>query len=413
MKRFAVLTATLLLLLTSTTKVAAKTPELLPNVSSGQKCLRLGTAALSDNGESLTCVEKGEKWVSGKWVWNYVWIKVAPQVPYVPKRIVPATKPGAPFKKVDYPLIGTIAKNVVLKQNKSVHDVFVVYWDPTTTAMKRTFYTKQLEVMAKYYLPLVPTNRKIHIFILGSSKEWGTQQLTDFFSAGPYGAEPYAKKFPISTNCNAPGGVLVTDVEGPADYAGMRGGGGGISVEKGWAMVAFSNCDVNIELDLLYHETFHSVQFANSYISATFNRGNSWGTIPTWYTEGQAQYFGQLLAEDFGWKSFAFKKTAGRYWGQISDRWKTEYKYLEPYGANDAYYIGAIMYEYLLAKFGLEKTMSLYDATHKLGEIGFNESTRYVPFDTVFHSTFGQTRENFWEEVKQYIKWLAQQEPNK
>ena len=67
----------------------------------------------------------------------------------------------------------------------------------------------------------------------------------------------------------------------------------------------------------------------NTYITSPFQGRQSWGngTVATWLHEGQAEYFGLLLKEDFQWKSFSLD--AGKIVGSnISQQWKTDYKYL-------------------------------------------------------------------------------------
>ena len=149
----------------------------------------------------------------------------------------------------------------------------------------------------------------------------------------------------------------------------------------------------------------------NTYITSPFQGRQSWGngTVATWLHEGQAEYFGLLLKEDFQWKSFSLD--AGKIVGSnISQQWKTDYKYLNGYTSNDSYFVGGVMYEYLLAKFGLEKTLRIYNDSVNLVKIGdFDTATRYVPFETAFESTFGQSVSSFYEEVKPYIQWSVDQ----
>ena len=138
-------------------------------------------------------------------------------------------------------------------------DPFTVIWDPSTSAFKRSFYTAQLEVMKKYYSPMIPLDSKITVFILGSDKAWGTQQLTAYASAHPDFEIGYATSFMVSSKCSAPDGYIVNDAKSPDPYSTYRGWGGGSEPKIGDVMVAFSNCDVSNETDILFHEVFHAV----------------------------------------------------------------------------------------------------------------------------------------------------------
>ena len=245
-------------------------------------------------------------------------------------------------------------------------------------------------------------------FILGSGKEWGTKQLSDYVSANPYLSSFYTNSFDVSSTCAAPDGWLTTDAKYPDPYTTYRGWGGGAAPKMGNAMVAFSNCDVNNEIDILYHEVFHAVQWVNSYITAPFLGNQSWGTsaIASWLVEGQAEYFGLLLKEDFKWNGFSLD-VANLVESNLPQQWIADYAYLNGYSPNNAnYFLGGLMYEYLLAKYGLQKTLSIHDETTKLGKIGdVNQSTRYIPFETAFQTTFGQSMSSFYEEVKPYVQW--------
>ncbi len=254
---------------------------------------------------------------------------------------------------------------------------------------------------------MMPAGSKITIFILGSEKEWGTKQLTDYVSANPNLDSFYTNSFTVSSTCAAPDGYLVTDAKYPEPYTTYRGWGGGATPKIGQAMVAYSNCDNNNEIDILYHEVFHAVQWMNSYVTATFQGKQSWGpgAISTWLREGQAEYFGLLLKEDFNWKRYSFD-VGNIVSSNLPQQWTTDYAYLNGYSSNDAYFLGGLMYEYLLAKYGLQKTLNIHDETTKLVKIGdFDQSTRYVPFENAFQTTFGQSMSSFYEEVKPYVQW--------
>jgi hypothetical protein len=77
----------------------------------------------------------------------------------------------------------------------------------------------------------------------------------------------------------------------------------------------------------------------------------------------------------------------------------------------DAYRIGAVMYEYMLAKYGLERTLSFwpealnilnpYDRTDDLARVNASK----VAFQTVF----GLSVEDYLNEVKPYIEWSLEQ----
>jgi len=374
----------------------------------GATCTKLNTTAIS-GGFRFTCIANGKR---------NIWSR---SVKLVATKQIPIPTHVPPFKSSDYPVIGTIARNIILSQKGNVYEPFSVIWDPSTSALKRRLYTAQLDVMRKYYSPMVPKGSKITVFILGSDKDWDTKQVTDYFSAYPdFDSSNKEKTFDVSSTCAAPDGYLLPDPSTSNSYSTYRGWGVGIEPKIAAAMVAYSNCDVNPELDILYHEVFHAVQWTNSYVTATFVKSQkktkgkqSWGTgsVATWLMEGQAEYFGLLLKDDFQWNSFSLD-SGGIFKANISQQWRTtDLSVLNTYSSTDSYFVGGLMYEYLLAKYGLEKTLSIHDETVKNAGLVMSftlpEASQYAPFEKAFQSTFGQSVSSFYEEVKPYIEWAA------
>jgi len=344
--------------------------------------------------------------------------KAAPTPTPVKKKAAPTPvkKKAAPFqsiapiKSADYPLIGTLAKNTILNQKGSEHDPFVKYWDPTTTEFKRKFYSEQIEIMKKYFSPMVPNNSKAHIYILGSNKEWACKEV--FKKASD--VLMISTMYQVSSKCETtPEGRLILDAVPPANYTTYGGAGVGLSVlGNGVGMVALSNCDTRyLNQDLLIHETFHAIQWI--YTSYKLDSKEAVKvpkvTGPIWMVEGSATYMGYLLSADGIWTSYGEDKRRNI----LTNRgtWKLGWeKFNEDY-LGDAYPIGAVMYEYMLAKYGLERTLSFwpealnilnpYDRTDDLARVTASE----VAFQTVF----GLSVEDYLNEVKPYIEWSLEQ----
>jgi hypothetical protein len=316
----------------------------------------------------------------------------------------------APIKSADYPLIGTLAKNTILNQKGSVHDPFVKYWDPTTTELKRKFYSEQIEIMKKYFSPLIPKNSKAHIYILGSNKEWACQEV--FKKASD--VLMFSTMYQVSSKCETtPEGGLILDAKYPADYTNYRGAGLGFSVlGTGVGMVATSNCDTKyLERDLLIHETFHAIQWI--YTSHKLDSKEAVKvpkvTGPIWMVEGSATYMGYLLSADGIWTSYGEDKR-----GNIltnNGTWKLGWeKFNEDY-MGDAYPIGAVMYEYMLAKYGLERTLSFWPvAINRLSTKDLtSDLPRVAASKVAFQTVFGLSVEDYLNEVKPYIEWSLEQ----
>jgi hypothetical protein len=320
----------------------------------------------------------------------------------------------APIKSADYPLIGTLAKNTILNQKGSVHDPFVKYWDPTTTELKRKFYSQQIEIMKKYFSPMIPNNSKAHIYILGSDKEWACE----VFKKAP-DVLMFSTMYQVSSKCEpTPGGGLILDAEKPADYTDYRGAGVGLSVlGNAVGMVATSNCDTKyLARDLLIHETFHAIQWIytshkldSKIVTEALKIPSNKGTSPMWMVEGSAQYMGYLLSADGIWTSAGEDKT-----GFIlanNGLWKKSYEEFAADYLHEAYSIGAVMYEYMLAKYGLERTLSYWpEAINSLkpNDIG-NFLERDAASKVAFQTVFGLSLEGFFSEVKPYIEWSLEQ----
>jgi hypothetical protein len=328
------------------------------------------------------------------------------------------TKDGAPFVEADFPLIGQIAKENFLNLRADAKPAIEVAWDPTTTEAKRKWMGIQVDAMKKLFTPLIPDGGSLKVIIMGGDVDWSREQIRILSRDNEDIWRDYNDRFYLSTKCAKDEyGLVMTDNKWPGPYTTYRGLGGGSIPGKSFAFVTMSNCDDYVEKDILFHESFHSVQWLNSYITAKYlgNQAFGWGIVPPWMKEGQAQYFGMRMAGNFEKPSVVYENSGAIWWNAgAANRWKTEYKYLTTYETSDAYWIGAIMQEYLLAKFGITKVMSIYDATVKKDKVGnFDEATRYDPFDEAFQEVFGQSRESFIDEVRPYIQWSLDLQKNR
>ena len=276
----------------------------------------------------------------------------------------------------------------------------------------------QIQAMKKRFTPLIPRGSILTIIVMGADVDWSREQLKILSLDNPDIWRDYNDRFYVASKCSKNEyGLVETDNKWPGPYTTYRGLGGGTIPGKAFAFVTMSNCDDYVEKDILYHETFHSVQWLNSYITAEYlgNQSFGWGIVPPWIKEGQAQYIGMRMANNFEGPSVVYDTGGVIWWNAgVANRWKSEYEYLTTYETSDAYWIGAIMQEYLIAKFGIEKVMKIYDVTLKRDKIGnFDSATRYAPFDEAFEEVFGQTRISFIEEVRPYIQWSMDLQKNR
>jgi hypothetical protein len=129
---------------------------------------------------------------------------------------------------------------------------------------------------------------------------------------------------------------------------------------------------------------------------------------PAWVIEGQAQYMGLRLSTGFVPRNVS-EDLERLVPANIGDSWKGEYSTLMNQKISDEYWVGAIMTEYMYAKFGYKKTLSIFEEVVKLGFDGnFDEEVRYLNFDRAFLKIFGQTPSSLFEEAKPYIAWSIQ-----
>jgi hypothetical protein len=395
----------------------------------GETCSKASITSV-DSGRSYICKEvdllqsdgKSEKVVGKRLMWMLndvdttgrcnppVTKKAAPTPTPVKKKAAPFQS-IAPIKLADYPLIGTLAKNTILNQKGSVHNPFLIYWDPTTIELKRKFYSEQIEIMKKYLSPMIPNNSKAHIYILGSNKEWACEEV--FKKASD--ALTISTTYGVSSKCETtPEGGITLDAAAGADYTSYGGAGGGLSVlGHGYGMVALSNCDTKIsDRDTTFiHEAFHAIQWI--YTSYKLDSKEAVKvpkvTGPMWMVEGSATYMGYLLSADGIWTSYGEDKR-----GNIltnNGTWKLGWeKFNEDY-MGDAYPIGAVMYEYMLAKYGLERTLSFWSvALNILNPYDrTDDSARVNASKVAFQTVFGLSVEDYLNEVKPYIEWSLEQ----
>ena len=405
----------------------AKPTQITPvnaDVKLGALCTKAGIKAVA-SGTTYECIlvesmESTSNGVEKSLGWFLRWMEeVAPTLtcdPPVKKEVAPTSTPVkkkaeplpsiAPIKSADYPLVGALAKNMILNQKGSVHNPFVIYWSPTTTELKRKFYSEQIEIMKKYFSPMIPNNSKAHIYILGSDKKWSCEEVFKKASDGLNISTMYK----VSSKCYTPEGNLILDEAKGVNYRDYPAAGGGLSVlGNGFGMVALSNCDRKIGgEDLLFHEAFHAIQWIYTSHKLDSKEAVKFPTTkqssPTWMTEGSAQYIGYLFSADGIWTSAAEDKR-----GFIlanSGSWKNGYEKFDADYA-DGYPIGAVMYEYLLAKYGLERTLSFWPESINIlnpNDIT-NNLARRAASKVAFQRVFGLSFEDFFNEVKPYIEW--------
>jgi hypothetical protein len=291
-----------------------------------------------------------------------------------------------------------------------VHDPFVKYWDPTTTELKRKFYSEQIEIMKKYFSPMIPNNSKAHIYILGSNKEWACEEV--FKKASD--VLMISTTYQVSSKCETtPEGRLILDAVPPANYTTYGGAGNGFSVlGTAVGMVALSNCDTRyLKEDLLIHETFHAIQWIYTSYKLDSKEAVKMPRVtgPMWMIEGSATYMGYLLSADGIWTSYGEDKRRNILTN--NGTWKLGWKKFDEDYLGDAYPIGAVMYEYMLAKYGLERTLSFWPvAINRLSTKDLNSDlARKAASEVAFQTVFGLSVEDYLNEVKPYIEWSLEQ----
>ncbi len=332
--------------------------------------------------------------------------EVAP-TPTLVKKKAQTFQSIAPIKSTDYSLIGTLAKNTILNQKASVHNPFIPYWSPTTTDFKRKFYSEQIEIMKNYFSPMIPNNSKANIYILGSDKEWACEVFKKALDPSMI-----FKMYQVSSKCaTTPQGVLILDAES-GDYTNYRGAATGFSVlGHAFAMVALSNCNEKfLERDILIHETFHAIQWIYTSFKLDSKEAVKLPKVtgPLWMVEGSATYMGYLLSADGIWTSYGEDKRRNILTNV--GNWKLGYEKFNE-DMLEAYPIGAVMYEYLLAKYGLERTLSFWpEAINILNPKDLtNVLARSAASKEAFQTVFGLSVEDYLNEVKPYIEWSLKQ----
>ena len=357
---------------------------------------------------------------SGKLKWQIAKKKSELLAPSIPPLTNPEEKPSIvesvqattllPFSESDYPLIGKMARDSILSEATDSGDLIEVYWDASTTSLKKVSLQRDINLMNKLYSGLLPIGNKIRLLVIGADKEWAVTQIRNSSRENPEFGSSIIDKFFVASQCLAPNGYVEPDNKWPDNYTTYRGGGGGIVPKIGIAFVTMSNCDNYVEKDILFHETFHALQYLMTYKTYTELSSQNIGGYgtPAWVIEGQAQYMGLRLSTGFVPRNVS-EDLERLVPANIGDSWKGEYSTLMNQKISDEYWVGAIMTEYMYAKFGYKKTLSIFEEVVKLVFDGnFDEEVRYLNFDRAFLKIFGQTPSSLFEEAKPYIAWSIQ-----
>ena len=197
-----------------------------------------------------------------------------------------------------------------------------------------------------------------------------------------------------------------TDLD-PKTCTGM----GGFSVGYERLIVIQTPC-TNLDdssADVATHELTHEVQ-------ASVNKGvNPRAVAPVWMVEGQAQVVGAALSVQNGadhwfvgratWveripKNFTIQDITAME-GETSNNPDPAVNYAE-------YTAGGALEEYLIAKFGFQKSLDIYQRALKIVPQGTPSGAQLVNyFKIAFQQVFGQTLDSFYAEALPYINYLT------
>ena len=226
--------------------------------------------------------------------------------------------------------------------------------------------------------------------------------------------EPLVKSYdPASTDFQ---NDMTTTFSRQTDLPGDKCAGmGGFSVGYERLIVIQASCQ-NLDdgaADVVTHELTHEVQ-------ASLNKGvNPRMVAPVWMVEGQAQVVGAALAVQNGvdnWLvgrgSWVLRIPKGFTLDDIKAMEGETSGSADPSIAYSEYTAGGALEEYLIAKFGFQKSLDIYAAARKVVPSGTPEGDQLTNyFKVAFKKVFGENLDDFYAEALSYINYLTTTSP--
>ena len=348
MKKFSVLTLTVILALTLSSPIANSATK------AGSKCSKVGIKSVVGS-KSFTCIKS-----SKKLVWNK-------GVPLSPKSS-PAPYQDSVSVKIDF------IRNEALKNNStdSSSHVFIFQNGATQEVESKT---------KRSLLNAIPVYNKLgfnttdSLILVARDMDWLKQELlrNNCNNSRPI---PQSPGFYYGSTCtNGNGAITSTHAESEKYFGGLDG-------------LYFNH--------VIPHEYFHQVQEQSTMF------GN--GAFPKWFWEGSAQFF-----TNQAWTTWNPKRTYIEWfkywWGDLRpDLGSTACRNASIDYMSDpsnsgiesacAYSKGQLIVEYLVSKYGLDNYRSLYTA---------NTDPNWRNFKFVFKQVTGDELSDFYVEAQEFM----------
>ncbi len=395
MKRYK-LAAALLTALLSISPIVSATATAAPNLA-GSKCTKLSQTKTA-SGKKFTCVKIG-----GKLVWNKGTAIKPITKPIAKPTPTPTTEPTAPSQPLSFDNLDTkwvrkiayaeINKGVAASQAFTPNITFVI--GPSLTQARVDQEKAGLNRSSNFWSELYQPSKVFIGYYTEKDVDWVDAAMCQQARYCPSGYSPVISK-------------VIKESPNSCNSAQATTNGDGIPF---FNQCLGSGSDEIKNRQTGPHEYFHWVQAAFV----------NWSSVPNWFVEGSADYFGDALgiwdgtslptnmdqmqfSSSYNWTNQDLCPLANPTVEKIVNCFKYTYRQGTPPGqgsrwmlAHVSYYMGSQATEAMLAVKGL--------AVYK----EFLRDLKNGSFDSIFAKHYGLTVDEFYPKVAKYVLEMYQQ----
>ena len=359
-------------------------------VKPGTPCLKLNQTLISA-GSSFSCVKQGKKLVWGKGV------KAASSTAMQVATQSPDPSPLPSISADNFASVATTARNSILSTEPAGDTPIVVKYEFNSDVplTDQNLIKDGANNFLSHFSHIMNYNPKPFGIIGWSTKSAGEPLVKAYDPSSTPFQNDMTSTFGKQNDLN------------PQTCSGM----GGFSVGYERLVVIQTPCKQldDSSADVVTHELTHEVQ-------SSVNKGvNPRAVAPVWMVEGQAQVVGATLSVQNGvdhWftgrATWVLRIPKGFTASDITAMEGETANNPDPVVNLAEYTAGGALEEYLIAKFGFQKSLDIYQQALTIVPQGVSSGPELMGyFKKAFQHVFGQSLDSFYAEALPYVNYLT------
>ena len=372
-------------------------------IKAGAVCAKIGQKSVVAK-QTFTCVKSGNK---------LIWTKVpadkshpTPQASVTPTPTPTPTPTADPaILPTDYASVAPKAKSLILSSIPSASTIPTIVFDaePSVPQINISRMKEEATAALKIYASLLPDVKAVH-FLLYENDSWGLQHALLLNGASDYPEYNFAQDMKNSFTgrpeqhlpCRSFGGFSVASLKEPLVV--IQG------AECDWADARETAQGIDYSSSVIAHEITHLVQ---QRISGT---NNAVCAMPAWLREGQAQVGAIALSVVDGVDASANTRIA--IFGRMARPTGIDaFQSIEIGHGGAEYNVGAALSEYLIARSGWNKVISVISIVNSGSHSCPSDSQVIKNFTSAYEKVYGQSLTSLYEEALPYVQYVFDHQP--